>query len=528
MALMTRIGNAMDRLLGPAPRGFPGQIPIAPTADLVDYGPSEFYQLLRHFYYSNHLYDWLARASFEMGLYPHHTRGLRNPTFRVVEFYVAKIWGGSLNEALPIEADNAAIIEPIEQIWTWSNWSARKQTAARSFAMLGDLYLKVAQSNDQKRVYLQRIEPDYVTDFDTDERGFLTWIRVDTPQQKRDNGQVTVYTHTEVWDKAAGTQRIWEHQQGATAALEQLGIPDEQHDMSEFGINFVPFVHAPFRDVGEKRGMAAITPAIDKIDEANKLASRLHQLQFRHNQPTWALAANAVGPDGRPMPPPLMSKDDDNGGSVTVGDEQMVTLPGMTTLQPLIPNVNYAAALDIMAAHLKELERDLPELAYYSLGDSGGNPSGVSLRYILTDAVDRVIEARGNAEAALIRANQMALTIAASNDLPGFTNLGGTFESGAFEHTFAERDVIPLSALEEAQAEQAKSQAAVLQQQAGFPPEEIFRVYGYSEDKVAKLMDEQANAANAQGGALLDALNGKVTPGQVPAPNGATPPTAGA
>lgn len=514
MAFFNRISNAMANTFGSG-QIYQNRTLIPATAESSECSPTEVYALLRAYYESNALYNQLAQLAWEQGLWSEGMKPLRNPTFRVVEFYAAKIWGGPLETALPIVADNAAIIEPIQQIWTWSNWASKKQVAARTCAELGDLFLKIVQSDDGQRVYFQRIEPEHIPDFDADERGFVTWIRVDTPKLRRlSDGRLSPYIHTEVWDKGAGTVRTWEHER-VNVELRQLGEPMETQDLTEFGIDFVPFVHAPFRDIGTKRGNAAIMPALDKIDEANRMATRLHQQLFRNNKNSWVIQANGMDASNRPLPPPLVRAGiSDSTGTIKLGDEEIYRLPGTATMQSIVPNLNYAASLDVLNAHMTELERDLPELAYYSIGDRGGNLAGIALRYMLTDAIDRVIEARGNAEAALIRANQMALTIAANAGLAGFTNLGGTFEAGAFDHTFAERDVIPLSDAEEAQAMLSRGNATVAYENAGWPQHQLYRMNGYTEDQITKLDEESANQANAQGGALLDALNGKVTPTQ--------------
>src|SRR5690242_7925392 len=102
------------------------QLAIAATSG-IPARPAELYGLLRAYYQNNGLYSRLARAMVERGLDAAPMAALRNPAFRVVEFYVAAIWPGPLSTALPIRTDNEAIVAPIEQVWAWSNWAARKQ-----------------------------------------------------------------------------------------------------------------------------------------------------------------------------------------------------------------------------------------------------------------------------------------------------------------------------------------------------------------------------------------------------------------
>ena len=60
------------------------------------------YNYLRAYYLSNGLYDVLRESFREIGYTPEALRPLRNPAYRVVEFYAAKLWPGALPDALPI------------------------------------------------------------------------------------------------------------------------------------------------------------------------------------------------------------------------------------------------------------------------------------------------------------------------------------------------------------------------------------------------------------------------------------------
>lgn len=439
------------------------------------------YNMLRAYYLNNGVYEVLRHLFSEFGVEKDELKELRNPAFRVVEFYAAKLWPGALPDALPLDSENEALAPLIEQIWQWSNWGVEKQICARWFATYGDLFIKVATNVDvdddadiPTRVFLQNIDPRYVTTFDADERGYLTYIRLDIPQTRRVDDELEAYTHTEIWSKRDGTYRLWEHKYGVDADLAYLGAPDSEEPLARFGINFVPVVWAQFRPIGEERGSSAFSLQISKIDEANRLATRLHQMMFRWNKPTWALEANSVDGSGRPMPPPKLG--DGPGEEIELDDDTMLKLPGHSKLSPLIPNLNYAAHLETLNAQLSELKADLPELAYSDMRDR--ELSGRAIRSLLGDAVDRLLEARGNAETALIRAHQMALTIGVQTEL--FDSGIGTFEGGQFDHSFRERDPFPLS-LEE------KATAAKQLTDAGFPRMFAARYLELTDEEMANL-----------------------------------------
>ena len=415
-----------------------------------------------------------------LGVKRQELKPLRNPAFRTVEFYAAKLWPGTLPTALPIVTDNQAIIAPIQQVWTWSNWGSEKQAAARWFACYGDMFLKVATRDnilgDTERVFFQNLEPQYVTEFDADERGYLTYVRIDIPQQRRQGDELKSYIHTEVWTKE--DYRLWEHDKSPTTALSQLGAVRVQRPLSDFGIDFVPIVWQPFKNIGDQRGLAAITPAIDKIDEANRQVTRLHQMIFRNNRALWAVSANAMDAQGRPLPPPRLG-DASADNTLDVDDDTIMRLPGQATLNSLVPAINDEAALAVVAAQMAEIERDLPELAYYDL--RARDISGVAAELLLGDAIDRLLEG-GNAEAALVRADQMALTIASA---AGIVTDIGTYENGDFGPRICRAAGAHASDAERAKLVQEWVKSNV-------PLRTALRRVGWSEDDIISMDDDMS------------------------------------
>lgn len=453
------------------------------------------YQVLKAYYQNNGVYEVIDALLSGLGAQQQDMRPLRNPAFRVVEFYAAKLWPGDLPAALPIVTDNPAIVEPIHQVWTWSNWGGEKQVAARRFAMYGDMFLKVATVTDDagapSRVYLQNIEPIYVSDMDADERGILTYVRFDIPRTRRKGDTAEDYTHTEVWTKTE--YRLWEHTKATNTKIEQLGAPVFAAPLASFGVDFIPVVWQPFRNIGDERGSGAFTPVLDKIDEANRQATRLHQMLFRYNRALWAASANGVDAAGRPLPPPRLG----DGGTDTleVDDDTVLRLPGNSTLTSLVAPIDYAAALEVLNAQLAEIQRDLPELAWYELRAQA--VSGVAAALLLGDAVDRVVEARGNAEAALARADMMALTI--GQNLGMFGDLGGTYADGALTHSFAPRPVL-------VQAEAELAAATEVWVRAGMPLATALRRAGWKEEDLKQLAADKDAEAGAQQAQLAGAM----------------------
>lgn len=464
--------------------------------------PAQMYAALQLYYLNNGLYDAVSQSLQENGIWTEAMKGLKNPAFRVVEFYVSKIWAGKLPDALPILTDNDAIIDPIHKIWEWSNWSQKKQVFVRQFATFGDALGKVAVRNDDagnpSRVYFQLILPLYMTEIENDERGYLTYIRLDIPQTEKTERGDRPYTYTEIWSKETQQMTVYKHDKSADTPVSRLGSPVEVVPFSDYGIDFVPFVHAKFIDTGEERGLGSFAHALDKIDELNRMATRLHQMLFRYNRPLFSVSANALDSSGRPLPPPRIGSENTGTESedvITLGDDTFIRLPGLSKIDALVPPIDYASHLAAIEAQSAEIERDLPELAYYRLRDKG-DISGVAVRLLLSDAIDRALEARGNAETALARLDAMALTIAQNVNL---IKSVGSYEDGDFEHKFAERDVIPLT-----ESEQYESINAAIT--AGIPLVTALRRAGWTDAEIAQMEKDKKKEEKERQNNLATAL----------------------
>lgn len=451
----------------------------------VELTPQELYAKLKGYYDNNGLYTGIQAASYYSSTWVEAIKPLRTVVNRSVEFFVSKIIPGDLSN-IKIVTDNEKVKEAITQIWKWSNFSAQKQVAIRYLSLYGDLFIKVASDTD--KVYFEIIEPKYVTDFKADSRGYITEIRLDIPIKNEDDKNVT---HTEYWNKEYFA--TWEHELGDNVPLDQLGDTKDFGYLAEFGIDFVPFVHIKFRDTGELRGKSCVAHALDKIDEANREATRLTQLLFRFNKPVFVVSANDKDSTGRPMPAPRIKTGNSKTEDLEIKDNSVLYLPGVSTIQPLIPNINFDSALKILQDMMNELNQDLPELRYYSLQES--QLSGKAICLLLAGAIDRAEEARGNFIQGLVRLNQMALTIG-SNFFQGI----GRYELGSFEHSIQASEMFP-STLEE------KATTLQLLVSAGFPLSSAMKNLGFSDDEISETLqakvDEQSQSDNALASSLM-------------------------
>jgi hypothetical protein len=464
---------------------------------------AEMYRLLKTLYLGNGAYDTLAYGGMAVGRATPQIKAIRSPIVPVVQWFSQKTYP----KPLEVVTENDAIIEPIGRVHTWSNWRAKSSMAAGGTALYGEYWIKVQADPLRGRVWFEYLEPCYVTDFEEDARGFCQYVRVDIPKCDEDApGGRRVYTHTEEWSTAEQTYRRWETDGDACGRkIGDLGTPAEEEPFSDYGIDFTPFVRTVFSDIGEKRGVGAVQLALEAIFEADLSATNLHAMLYQDADGAWVATANGADAQGRPIPPMSMpaaqptydalGRQTNNGigkqsdGSVTVGKRQFWSLPGGYDLKSVVADINYAASLAILQDHDEQMERLMPALAYSRISRLSGQPSGRAIRYLMSAAIDQVVDVRATALEKLAQADAMALTLGQVNGIPGFEGVG-SFDAGDFEHTFKEVAVIEVDELEEAQADLARGQAAQAWVAAGVPFATVLTdVLDYTEQEATDITD---------------------------------------
>lgn len=443
--------------------------------------PVTLYDKLKTLYDGNGVYDDIAYTANLMGIPVEAIKPLRTVVNRSVEFYVSRILPNPT-----VVSENEAVKQAIEQFYKWSNFKSKKQVLCRNLSLYGDLFLKVA--SDESKIYFENLNPRYVSEFNTDTRGYITEIRIDIPIEK-DGREMT---YTEYWSKEDDYYAVWEHTRGADASLDNLGEPIEYGSLGELGIDFVPVVYVKFKDAGDARGQGCVTHALDKIDEANRQATTLPQRLYRYGKPIYAVLANSTDSNGKFNPPPKLN----NGALETTmtDDPSVMYFPGMSKMESLIPNIPYQDALNILNAQMAELEQDLPELRFYSLKDS--QISGKAISQLLAGAIARAEEAKDNLIEGLERLDYMALTI--GKYLGFFPRTIGSYENGDFDHSIETDPMIEEDENERATLLKTLTDSGIplttAMKIAGYPDGMILEV---EEKKALQTAQENANLAQA-------------------------------
>lgn len=394
-------------------------------------------------YYHNTVYTDLAQASIQhkknARLYK-FIRGIYNPSARLVDLYVSKVYGGSLDfenctvGAIPITQADEQLRAAISQLWRWSNWGNNKSLYVRYGAMLGDTVLKIVDEREKQKVRMEVLHPNKIADMTLDASGNVKRVVIqyekidDQPNTGNAWLNSTVlnrpYTYTEI----ITTDKFETYRDGELFAYyaDASGEPVKEWP-NEYG--FVPVVLCKHKDMGLQWGANAFHADLDKIDTINDQASILNSQVRKAVQLVWLFSG--------------AQKSDE----LQAGSDDPDKIPALyakegVTATPLIANLNIADASANIQHLLAELERDMPELSLHRLREMG-NLTAPGVRAGYSDAIDRITEARGNYDGALIRAQQMAVTIGAIGGYRNFEPFDeSSYDAGDLEHSIAERPVI--------------------------------------------------------------------------------------
>ena len=414
---------------------------------------SQLYDWLRKSYDSNGLYDDKSALLLRLGTEFESIKSLGNPTQRSVEYFVSKVLNG---DSINVTSDNQAVVDAIQQVYDWSNFVGKKSAYVRDYALLGDLFMKVRNTED--KVIIENINPSYITFVNQDARGNIVEIRIDIPYTDDNKG----YWYTEYWSKDDAYVGVWEHTLSPESSLEQLGDPVMYNPLEVYGIDFVPIVQVQWKDINKNRGQSAVYHSLDKIDELNRMMTRLHQQIFVGSNRGWFLDISNKQAGKLTLP---------SGLSKTQKDGAMVEVNG--TPISAVPNLPYSQLLEVVKNMGEELIRDLPELRSYSISET--NLSGKAISLLLTPAIQRAEEAENNLIRGLERVDAIALTLGIYAGI--FPSSLGTYERGDFEHTIVPNDMRALPIDEKAQGLTYLTSAgiplSVAMQLAGFTQEEI-------------------------------------------------------
>ncbi len=442
-----------------------------------------------------------------------HVRGVHNPSRRLTEGYVSKVFGGMLDTetgtkgAIPIEAENPQLIEAILKLWRASYWGQKKSLFVREGAMKGDVFLKIVDDIEKQQVRLEVVNPAKVKRVDKDSDGTITYIEFEYYIRDLETGFNRLYRETidKEWYRIHTRQDI-------TVGGRHMGteiIPFATHrngrnePVSEWAneYGFVPVVHIQHMDMGLLFGAPAIHGALQKINELNDLASIVNDgMRNQVQLPLVTMNAKVTTLD---FGSDNSSNDDNSSDNPKKDTMKVLNLSGQNAdIKTLAPTINVADALQNVINIEHEIERDLPELSLHRIRE-GGQLTAPGVRSAYDDAIARYTESRGNYDTGLVAGQQMAVAIGGMRGYDGYAGFNLlSRDNGDLEHQIGSRPVISdtLGLNEQINL--------TLQAISANAPKTVFVKMGWSSEDADEIV---ASAENSRNASLLSTPFGDAT-----------------
>lgn len=386
------------------------------------------------------IHTWARRYKDSFGQY-RYVRDLYNPASALASVYETYVWGGRLDpmagfdeqSALPIVTDNDALRVALAELWKNSNWGTERNIIPFSGAMLGDAFIVVDDDPTRGIVRMRNLPAPWVTHLDKDAYGNIKsyivqyWRLDDTdPDLKR---QVR-YKEIVERDGVNVVYRTFKED-----ALYAWGNDEAEWELP---YGFTPLVHIQHRNTGNAWGWAEIQPHLSLAREVDHLASLIgDKVAQQVNAPI--LYAGMQPPVNAPQTGYVEQPND----TQEAGRDNTNALygPADAKAQFLVADLPLTEALDILKEHVQTLEKKLPELQIGTDGE-GGVRSGEAERERHQAAENKIQQRRGNYDAGLVKAQQMAISIGGWRGYQGFQGFNlDSYERGLLDHSIAYRDV---------------------------------------------------------------------------------------
>lgn len=383
-------------------------------------------------YYYNYVYSSLETYRIQHlretnhGLY-RSTRAIYNPVARLCDLYSAKVYGGMLDMlngttgAIPLVNVTPQQTKAILQLWRWSNWQNEKSVFALTGAMQGDVFINVVDDRAKRKVRLEVLPPGLFRDVQFDNVGNIKSCVICYPKVD------PITKHSYTFELRIDQEKFATFRDNNPVAFyEDANGRALTEWKNEYG--FVPCVHIPHRRMGTRYGMSAFHTVLGKIDEMNSVASAGHD-QIRK---TVNAAYQWAGGKGS-----IQFEMNEDKGNIPI-----ITTPENTELKPLVTQIDLMAVANAVDAELREIERDMPELALHRIRE-GGNLTAPGVRAAYTDAIGKINEVAANYDNGVVRAHQMAMTIGGIGGYSDFEPFNiNSYENGDLEHNIGDRPVI--------------------------------------------------------------------------------------
>ena len=487
MGVLQRIRAAV----GAGMSAWRGTTPTIPEATVWDDNENRLARYaLYELYYNNTPYDQVLRSNTgnqptAKKLYK-DIRPIYNPVHRLVQTYQSEVMGGALDMehlttgAMRIVGADDTLKDAIRQTLKWSNWQTEKGWFVHNGALYGDAFLKVIDDRVRRKVRLEVLAPQKVKSMEVDAVGNIVEIVIEYPIKGEDGKEQTY------------REEITKEHFATFLDNDPYSVFGENGESKWANVyGFVPVVHCAFSNTGSLFGANAFHSQLPKINEIDDQGSVLNDNVRKVVNPIWAYIGIA---------PP--TKDSENNDiQVTIGRDgvpAIYTTNEKARIEPIISNINIADASANVQQLIREVERDLPELALYHMRDR--QMSGVAIRNANRDAIRRLEHAHATFAGAYVRAQQMAITMGGMAKYEGFNAYSiHSYDRGELEFHVATPELFK----DELTVEQRVANLI----KTGAPPKAVWKELGYGDELIEEWEVEYASREDVIEGRLAGEYN---------------------
>jgi hypothetical protein len=455
-------------------------------------------------------------------------RDVRNPSARIVDFNVAKMYPGALDMetaetgAIPIQGDKR-IRQACIHFWDTSSFSTLKNIYVRDGATLGDVFIKLVNDPREGCIYGEILHPSKVTEYKRDKQGLVTYAVIEYIMRENVGTNSQQWSYKEVIETDGVETHFATYKNNTLHAYytDENGKPIAEWDT---GYGFIPLSMAQHDNRGLESGACSFFTSIPKIDEINDAASLLND-QIRNAVQIAFLMPGTSAPRND-------NTQSAGGAEITYNRDKRTNIPIIhagkdATAIPLIADIDISAALKNIESMEAGLERENPVLAMYKLWDAQ-QISGVAVSKLYDPVVAIIKLARSNYDGTLVNAHQLAIAMGAYHGYPEYSEFGvEDYMNGNLKHTIKDRTVFDDS-VEKPQKIQAlttiKDQpskiAALILNELDYDQKTI-------KDVVAQLDEQQAAADEAAARAFMATALGSGNDGESEPSSQVQPPANG-
>jgi hypothetical protein len=454
-----------------------------------------------------------------------YTKGLYNPTYRLVEFWAVHIWGGALDDkagdghkiqsAIPIVTPrtNKPLRACISKLWKDSNFDSKKTVAGRNGALYGDCPLMLDIDYNREIVRIVPANPKDFVDVRFDEYGNVTeylfeQVRRDPLQPLGDLVTRFVVYREHAKLTSAGAE-FATFLNGKPFNWRGLDRDQKEHpsDWSLPGWPMLPVVWIKHIDIGQETGVAEIHGGLEKFMAIDDTGSKFNDHVRQAVKPRWLLAG--------------VSQRDLNDAK-TVRKKASIDLPEpgrdedatICASKPDAKAHSLTTSLDLQGASvtittfLSEIERDYVELRYDRLR-STVESSAKALRELRKPVITKVNERRKAYDPALTTIMRFAIAVGGELRFKGYEGFAlSDFDGPDTEFSIPPRAVFEVEPIDRIDDETEAAGMVNMWVQAGVPlinaleraswqPEEIASVQTEVERLAAQAAKHQQDLANA-------------------------------